>query len=252
MCLYTEIRYIKNNILLAVVLGLSTLCTAQPIEFIVSASAGGPNDTVTRKIVEKIEKSTNLQMVVINKPGAAHTIAYNHVLNSNKPTLIMSTPEIINHQVYTYIDEIYNAGYFSNILFVSEKSNIRNIKQLIELSKSREIIFGHGGVGTFSHLAMEQMCSSTLKCLAIPYKSGANGMLALMSGEIDTYALASYGSRQFLENDKLTAIYSIKSSRDKSWFKLFAKNISEKDKELIISVLKSQDNKFYSDLGFEK
>lgn len=252
MFLYTEIKYMKNNILLAIVVSLSTLCIAQPIEFIVSASAGGPNDTVTRKIVEKIEKSTNLQIVVMNRPGAAHAIAYTHVLNSNKPSLIMSTPEIVNHQVYAHIDEIYNAGYFSNTLFVSEKSNIRNIKQLIELSKSREVIFGHGGIGTFSHLAMEQMCTSTLRCLEVPYKSGANGMLALMSGEIDAYALASYGSRQYLENDKLTAIYSIKSSKDKSWFKLFAKNISEKDKELIISVLKAQDNKFYNDIGFEK
>lgn len=249
MLLYTKI---KNKILLAIVISLSTLSNAQPIEFIVSASAGGPNDTVTRKIVEKIEKSTNLQIVVMNKPGAAHTIAYNYVLNSNKPVLIMSTPEIVNHQVYSHVDELYNTGYFSNILFVSEKSNIRNIKQLIELSKSREIIFGHGGVGTFSHSAMEQMCTSTLKCLEVPYKSGANGMLALMSGQLDAYALASYGSRQFLENDKLTAIYSIKSSKDKSWFKLFAKNISLKDKETIINVLKSQDIKFYSDMGFEQ
>lgn len=249
MCLYTEIKYIKNNILLAIVIGLSTLCSAQPIEFIVSASAGGPNDTITRKIVEKIEKSSNLQIVVMNKPGAAHTIAYNYVLNSNKPILIMSTPEIVNHQVYSHVDELYNTGYFSNILFVSEKSNIRNIKQLIELSKSREIIFGHGGVGTFSHLAMEQMCASILKCLEVPYKSGANGMLALMSGQIDAYALASYGSRQFLENDKLTAIYSIKSSKDKSWFKLFAKNISSKDKETIEKSLNNISPEFFIENG---
>ena len=231
---------------------MSNFVHAQPIEFIVSASAGGPNDTVTRKIVEKIEKSTNLQIVIMNKPGAAHTIGYSHVLNSNKPTLILSTPEITSHEVYSHVDDIYNLGYFSNTLFVSEKSGIRNLKQLIELSKTREINFGHGGIGTYSHTAMEQMCIYTLRCLSVPYKSGAEGILALMTGQIDSYALASYGSQQFLENDKLVAIHSIKASKNKSWFKLFAKNISVKDKEAIINVLKLQDAKFYTDMGFEK
>jgi tripartite-type tricarboxylate transporter receptor subunit TctC len=231
---------------------VSSISIAQPIEFIVSASPGGPNDTVTRKIAEKIEKSTNLQIIVMNKPGAAQTIGYTHVLNSNKPTLIMSTPEIVNHEVYSHIDELYNAGYFSNIVFVSEKSEIRNLKQLVELSKTREINFGHGGVGTYSHMSMELICKTTLKCLGVPYKSGAEGMLGVMTGQIDAYALASYGSYQFLDNNRVTAIHSIKASKDKSWFKLFAKNISAKDKETIVNVLKSQDAKFYSDMGFEK
>jgi len=33
---------------------------------------------------------------------------------------------------------------------------------------------------------------------------------------------------------------------------LFSKNVSSADKETILNVLKSQDFKFYSDMGFEK
>ena len=37
---------------------------AQPaIEFVVSAAPGGPNDTVTRKLVEKLEKDTFLKFI---------------------------------------------------------------------------------------------------------------------------------------------------------------------------------------------
>ena len=232
---------------------LSFSISAQPaIEFIVSATAGGPNDTVTRKLVEKIEKSTNLKFVILNKPGAAHTIGYNYVLHNDKPMLIMSTPEITNHEVYSTVDEIYNTGYFTNTLFVSAKSNIKNFKQLIDISKTKEIVFGHGGVGTYSHTAMQMLCEKTLKCLDVAYKGGSEGMLAVMSGNIDVYAITSYGSRQFLENDKLIPIYEIRANKDKSWFKLFGKNISTRDKELIAAVLKSQEFKFYSDMGFEK
>jgi tripartite-type tricarboxylate transporter receptor subunit TctC len=222
---------------------------AQPIEFIVSASPGGPNDTVTRKIVEVLEKNSDLQFVVFNKPGAAHTIAYTHVINSTKPTLIMSTAEIVNHDVFSYVDEVFNAGYFTNVLYVSTKSEI---KDLSELARLKEVKFGHGGFGSYSHMAMKKLCDEKLKCLEVPYKSGANGMMAVMSGEIDAYALASYGSSQFMQNDKLKAIYHIRIEKDKSWFKLFTKNISSKDKDTIRNILKSQDVKFYTDMGFEK
>lgn len=242
----------KKLLLIAISALLALSINAEPIEFVVSASPGGPNDTVTRKLVEKLERSTGKQFVVTNRPGAAHTIGYSYVQNTTKPVLILSTPEVISHEVYPQLDEVYNLGYFYNNLFVSERSGIKSFKHLTDISKTRDINFGHGGVGTYSYLALEQVCSGALKCLAVPYKSGANGMLALLSGEIDAYALASYGSQQFLENPKVVAIYKIKTTKDKSWFKLFAKNLSIKDQESVASALKAQDTKFYIDLGFEK
>lgn len=231
---------------------VTSVVNAQTIEFIVSASAGGPNDTVTRKIADKLENTLNKQIVVLNKPGAAHTIAYNHVLSTNKPTLIMATSEVVNHPVYQHLDEVFLAGYFTNTLFVSRKSSITNIDQLIALSKSREILFGHGGMATFSYMAMQIICEKKLRCLPVAYRSAAEGMLGVMSGHIDAYAIVSYGSKQFLENDKITAVYEIDVSPDKGWFKLFSRNISLSDRESIRKILQSQDFKFYSDMGFKK
>lgn len=232
---------------------LSFNISAQPIiEFVVSAAPGGPADNVTRKLVEKLEKDTSLKFAVFNKPGAAHVIGYNHAISSDKPTLIISTPEIISHEGYSKLDEVYTLGYFTNILFVSKKSNIQNFKQLTELSKSREIIFGHGGVGTYSHRAMQTVCEKTLKCLDVAYKGGSQGMLAVMTGEIDVYALTSYGIKQFLENNMVVPIYNVGTAKEKNWVKLFSKNVTSADKEIILNVLKSQDFKFYSDMGFEK
>jgi len=232
---------------------LSFNISAQPIiEFVVSAAPGGPADNVTRKLVEKLEKDTSLKFAVFNKPGAAHVIGYNHVISSDKPTLIISTPEIISHEGYSKLDEVYTLGYFTNVLFVSKKSNIQNFKQLTELSKSRQIIFGHGGVGTYSHRAMQTVCEKTLKCLDVAYKGGSQGILAVMTGEIDVYALTSYGIKQFLENNMVVPIYNVGTAKEKNWVKLFSKNVSSADKETILNVLKSQDFKFYSDMGFEK
>ena len=231
---------------------LSFNVNAQPlIEFVVTAAPGGANDTVTRKLVEKLEKHISLKFIVLNKAGAAHVIGYNYVFNSDKPTLIISTPEIISHDVYSKLDELYTLGYFTNTLFVSKKSNIQNFKQLTELSKTREIIFGHGGYRTYSHQAMQTVCEKTLRCLDVAYKGGSQGMVALMSGEIDAFAITTYGTKQFFENNNLLPIYNI-TTKEKNWVKLFAKNIPLAERELILNVLKSQDFKFYSDVGFEK
>jgi tripartite-type tricarboxylate transporter receptor subunit TctC len=230
---------------------VTNIARAQTIEFIVSATPGGPMDTATRKITEKIETSTDLKIVVMNKPGAGHAIAYNHIQNTTKPSLLLVTPEIITHDVYSQIDEIYTIGYFSNILYVSKKSNITSLRQLIDLSNTREIIFGHGGVGSYSHNAMEIMCKSTIRCLDVSYKSGNQGMLALLTGEIDSFAIMSYGTKQFANNPAYVPIHTLRYSKEDSWLKMISKNVLSKDKETILKVLRSQDPKFYSDMGFE-
>lgn len=235
-----------------IMISFTSICFAQQqIDVIVSASAGGPNDIVTRKTIEMLEKNTNYQFVILNKPGAAHTIAYNYMLTVTKPTLLFSTPEIVNHEVYNHLDDLYTLGYFTNDIYVSKKSGINNLKDLYKVSKTREIVFGHGGVGTYSHKAMENMCKSQIKCLSIPYKSGAEGMLALMSGQIDAYAVVSYSRAQYSENDKLKFVHSIKADINDNWFKVFSKNISNEDNTNIARALKSIDSNFYKNMGFQ-
>jgi hypothetical protein len=98
---------------------------------------------------------------------------------------------------------------------------------------------------------MQTMCEKTLRCLDVAYKGGSQGMVALMSGEIDAFAITTYGTKQFFENSSIVPIYNI-TTKEKNWVKLFSKNVSSADKETILNVLKSQDFKFYSDMGFEK
>lgn len=237
-----------RKLLVGLLLLVSISCKAQPIEFVVSASAGGPNDSVTRKVLDKLKEQAGIIGVVINKPGGAHTVGYNYVLNTNKPTVFIETSEIENHEVFKTLQDIYNLGYFTNTLFVSEKSGI---KTLSELKRKPNVMFGHGGYGSFSYKAMQQMCVTQLTCTDVPYKSSAEGMLALASGDIDAYAIVSYGSKQFSENPRYTAIHSIKVDKNKSWYKVFGKNLSEKEVSTIQKVLASLPQSFYKDLGLE-
>jgi tripartite-type tricarboxylate transporter receptor subunit TctC len=237
-----------RNLLSCIILFIAITCSAQPIEFVVSASAGGPNDTVARKVLEKIREQSDIVGVVINKPGGAHVLAYNYVLNSNKPTIIIETSEIETHEVYKELQPVHNLGYFTNTLFVSEKSGFKNLS---DLKRKSNVMFGHGGYGSFSYKAMQSLCSVQLTCTDIPYKSSAEGMLALATGDIDVYAIVSYGSRQFTENPRYVPIYSIKVDKANSWYRVFSKNLDSKDVGTIKKILSALPPTFYKELGLE-
>lgn len=224
----------------------SSVCFAEPIEFVVTASAGGPNDTVTRKLVDHIERETNLKFVVVNRPGAAHMIGYSYVQSSSRPTLVLSTPEVLIHPVHKEVQDLYFLGNFYNVVFVAEKSAIKNLQDLRNLSTVK---FGHGGVNTFSHQAMLQLCQ-TLNCLDVPFKSGAEGMLALLSDTIDAYAVVSYGSKQYSSNPRYRAVHRVTATKGQQWWlRVFAKNVAPADLEKIKAALDKLNAEFYSDIG---
>lgn len=255
-----------KRILLILALLFTQIVYAQSIEFVVKSAAGGPDDTVTRKIAEHLERTTGMNFVVVNKPGASHTIGYSHFESSTHPSLILADPNIQTHSVYNSSEKIFTVGEFSNILFVKNGSGIENVNDLFKLSKTREIRFGHGGEGTFGHIAAVKLCQQGLNCLYVPYKSGAPGMLDLMSGQIDAFSIISYGTSQYLSNDKLNAIMLYSNTKHpkmnvtplpnnfrqleiKNWVAIFARNLTEKQTKDIVKALSSIDKTFFIDSG---
>ena len=232
-----------------ILFALCGIAKASTIEFIVSGSPGGADDTVTRRVVEQIEKTSDLRISILNKPGASHTIAYKYVAESNKPILFISNSMIQTQDVHSQLDEIFLLGSFNISVYVSTSLNVNSINELIELSNIKEIKFGHGGELSYSYVGLRTICDRA-KCLEVPYKSGANGLLDVMSNNIDAYCIPSYGTNQFNKNDKLRLIGTIRT--EKTSVKLFSKNLSIGDKEIILNVLKSQNRKFYTDMGFTK
>lgn len=215
---------------------------AEKIEFVVSSGAGGPNDYISRKIAEKIENNSELNVVIYNKPGAGGRIAYDYIKQSNRPTIAISTSEISESDVYEMIDPIFSLGTFKNLVFV-RSSDVNGIE---ELSKKDVVKFGHGGEGTFSHKTMVELCKK-MNCIAVPFKSGSEGMLNVATGTIDVYALVGYGTNQFLSNKNYKVIGEV--TLKNNWIKLFGKNLPPKDKETIKNILKNTDKEFFREMN---
>ena len=77
---------------------ISCVAFASPIEFVVTTAPGGPLDTTTRMLVAELEKNTNLNFVVINKPGAGHNVGYKYIDETDKPMIFVSSNTIITNK----------------------------------------------------------------------------------------------------------------------------------------------------------
>jgi tripartite-type tricarboxylate transporter receptor subunit TctC len=74
------------------------------------------------------------------------------------------------------------------ILIVTPALPAKNFKELIAYSMTQRLTYGSSGVGTVAHLGLEELTAQTgAKFVHVPYKGGAQSLLALMSGEIHMY-----------------------------------------------------------------
>lgn len=257
------------KVLVFLFLFLSFGLNASTIEFVVKAAPGGPDDAITRKIVEHLERDTNLKFAVVNKAGAAHLIGYNHFESKTTPALIIGDSNMANHPVINSSERIFTLGDFTNIIFVKNTNRINSLDDLINLSKEREIKFGHGGIGTYSWVAADTICQKILRCLLVPYKSGAPGMLDVLNGTIDAYALISYGSNSFVDNNMYRAVMMYSTTKHptldiptlprkykdleiRNWIAIYGRNLSADDKTNIQQSLNKINSTFFIENGLFK
>ena len=73
---------------------------------------------------------------------------------------------------------------------------------------------------------MEEACEQ-IRCLSVPFKSGSDGMLAMLNGTIDAYALVSYGAESFISNPNYKVIRRIIPTNGDNWVMLFARNLPQ-------------------------
>ena len=74
------------------------------------------------------------------------------------------------------------------ILIVNPALPVKNVKDLIAYSMNLPLSYGSSGVGTVAHLGLEYLTAQTgAKFVHVPYKGGAQALLALLGGELHMY-----------------------------------------------------------------
>ncbi len=170
----------------------------RPVKMVVPFPAGGPTDVLTRVLSDKLGQALGQPVVVDNKPGAGGTIGSDFAAKSAPDgyTLLMATGS--THSVGPYLGKvpydpqkdftpIVYVGYATNILLVSPKLGVNNVRELIELAKKDpgSLNYSTSGIGSVAHLTSEMFASMAgIKLTHVPYKGTQLSINDMMSGQV--------------------------------------------------------------------
>ncbi len=170
----------------------------RPITMVVPFAAGTTTDLVARVVGEGMSRELGQPVVIENRAGAGGSIGTQQVVKA-KPdgyTLSMGTVGTlaINKSIFPNlpydpekdITPIAFVGYTPTLLVVSTKSKYKTLQDLVDASKSDSVTFASAGNGTSGHLAGELLkTKSGGNMIHVPFRSGAEGLTAVLSGEVD-------------------------------------------------------------------
>ena len=215
-------------------LGLPGLAQAQafpsrPIKYICPWPAGGSTDVVMRAIAESAGRALGTTVVIENKPGAGGMMAPNELVNAKPdgytlaqlPHGVFRIPHMQKTQFDTLKDFTWIAcltGYTFGLV-VPAASPIQNIKDYVDFARANpeKMTYGHTGLGTSPHLAIEEFAQKAgIKLTNVPFKGNAENMQAILGGHILSASDAT-GWGVHVDAGKLRLLTTYGSKRTKRW-----------------------------------
>lgn len=191
--------------LVAGMAGAAETWPTKPIRIIVPFSAGGPTDTLSRAIGQRLGDRVGQPVIVDNRAGAAGGIGSTAVAKSPADgyTILFGTvgTHAINPHLYRAITydslkdfaPITTIVEYSLVLIVNANSPIKSMADLVATAKAnpKAVTFGSSGVGASNHMIGEILSQrSGGKMTHVPYKGDSLALADVFGGQI-TFLMTS-------------------------------------------------------------
>jgi tripartite-type tricarboxylate transporter receptor subunit TctC len=191
----------------------------RPIRIIVPFSPGGGNDIAARFVAQMFQDSFGQQGLVDNRPGAGSTLGTAiaaQAVPDGHTILVTHNAMAINESLYTKLP--YSVRDFAhvaliaettNVLVVHPSMNVKNVKDLIALLRSKKGAFNYAstGAGGTSHLAAEYFKQMTgTDMVHVPYKGTGPALSDLVGGSTQFMISAAPGTLGFIKGNRLVAL----------------------------------------------
>lgn len=191
----------------------------KPVKVIVS-TVPGPLDAFARIVAEKLASSLHQPFVVENKAGAAGNIAAEYVKGqpADGYTLLFSidTTFTVNPPLYkgkVPFDPVKDFVTISvpvtygQMLTVNSTVPVKNVSELIALSKQKPLTYASGGNGSPSHLVAAYFLASAGATMThIPYKGTGQSVIDVLGGRVDSLFAVTSGVLQYVKDGRLKAL----------------------------------------------
>jgi tripartite-type tricarboxylate transporter receptor subunit TctC len=193
---------------------------ARPIHWIVSFSAGGPNDTVARLIGQFLSEKLGQQIVVENRLGAGGNIGMGAVLSSPPDgyTIGFAAPNnAINATLYEKLpfDFVHDSAsiggtmLLTNVMVVHPDVPAKTVAEFISYAKTNpgRINMASSGIGTSVHMSGELFKMMTgINMQHVPYRGSAPALQDLLTNRVQVIFDNLPGSVEHIKAGTLRAL----------------------------------------------
>jgi tripartite-type tricarboxylate transporter receptor subunit TctC len=212
--------------------GLLVACLAQaqawpakPIHFVVPFSAGGANDLLGRAAAEGAAKALGQTVIIDNRPGGGTVLGTDLVAKAAPDgyTFLVSSAGVLSNGMIRksvpYKDgdlvPVAMIGLAPSVIVVPPNSPYNDIKEFVTASKKGAgLHFSTAGTGSTPHFVEGLLVTQYgAKLDVVPYKSGAESITAVLSGQVDATSEASIVVIPYLKSGKLKALATTWTSR---------------------------------------
>jgi tripartite-type tricarboxylate transporter receptor subunit TctC len=192
----------------------------KPIRFVVPFGPGGANDLVARAVAEAASRQLGQPIIVDNRPGAGSVLGSDLVAKSAPdgytflaPAAGVITNAMIKAKMPYREDDLVPVALMAvspSVIVVPADSPIKDLKGFVAASKlGKGLNFSTAGTGSTPHFVAEMLKLKTgAKLQIIPYKSGSEGVVAVIGKQVDATSEASVVVLPQIKGGKLRALAS--------------------------------------------
>ena len=192
----------------------------RPVKWVVPFAPGGANDLMARAAAEGVSKRIKQPVVIENKPGAGAAIGAEYVAKS-KPdgyTFLIGAAGVITNSMIRkdmpYADsDLVPVGMIAvapSVIVVHPSIPVSNMKEFISWAKNQRekgVNWSTAGTASTPHFVAEMLKEAGVTNInIIPYKSGSEGVTAVISNNVVGTSEASIVVLPQIKAGKLKAI----------------------------------------------
>jgi tripartite-type tricarboxylate transporter receptor subunit TctC len=191
-----------------------------PITFVAPFSPGGGIDLAARLIAKGVGEALHQSVIVENRPGAGGAIGAAHVAHSAPDgyTFLVGGNSVITnsliHPSQPYKDDqltpVVLMTITPSVIVTAADNPAKDLKEFLANAKrdrGGRITFSTAGNGSAPQFVAEMLREATgLPVQPVSYKSGGEGVTAVVAGQVDATSEASNATLPLIKGGKLKAL----------------------------------------------
>jgi tripartite-type tricarboxylate transporter receptor subunit TctC len=191
----------------------------KPIHIIVAHAPGGPVDVVARLLAPKLQQTLGQPIVVENRTGAGGNIGtvavakapadgYTVLANSSAYAVNPSLTPNAGYDPERDLIAVVVVASQPNLIVVNSNLPVKNLAELIKLSKTAKLAYASPGSGTTPHLTAENLfrAISKVDVPVVHFRGAGPAAAAVVGGEPSVGSLAVTAAIPHIKSGRLRAL----------------------------------------------